>query len=91
MRKTINTTYCDIDLINEWWGVFKPKFFNWIDFHLIDIHVEFDRQHGVFEFEFILLGLGFRLYWVYDGKANNKSFKKYEALLNDETTEWLKL
>ena len=83
MRKTIDIKGLSIDLINEWHGVFKPKYFNWVDFHLTDIHIEFDRVHGVFELEFILLGFGFRLYWIYNKKLNEQSMKKYEKILKE--------
>ena len=83
MRKTIELEYVNLDLINEWHGVLFPKFFNWVDFHFVDIHIEFDRQHGIFELEIILLGFGFRLYWVYDKKKHKKAMKKYEKTFKE--------
>ena len=89
MRWTKNYKELSIDLINEWWGVFSPKKFNWVDFHLIDIHVEWDRVHGVFEKELIIFGFGVRFYWIYNSKANEESINKYLSTL--ESDSWVEL
>lgn len=82
MRHTIELTSLSIDLDNQWDAVFYPKEYNWIDFNIIHLSFETERVHGTREIEFYLLGLGIRLYWVYNEEVNNKKMLEYKAILD---------
>jgi len=52
-----------IHTLNDWnqlWGNY-----NWYSFHFIRVYFENDVMTGGWEFEFAVLGLGFRLRWNY--------------------------
>ena len=53
-----------VSFIEEWSQWFEPC--NWYDFHIIHCMFENDEQFGQYEFSFIVLGVGFRLTWVYN-------------------------
>ena len=55
-----------VHAINDWkqlWGKY-----NWYTFHFINIYLEDDVWTGGFEFEFVVLGLGFRFRCNYNNK-----------------------
>lgn len=68
MRYSYEYKAISIDLIQEWTPFFKPKEYNWLDFHVADIHFENSVHTGTAEVELIIMGLGIRIYWTYNEK-----------------------
>jgi len=64
------TKNCIIHLNNDWVQLFGK--WNWISFHFIYIYFEKDNIGGNYEFEFNLLGLGFRVVYM----MKNSLFRK---------------
>lgn len=81
MRKTIDFKRFSIDLTSDWSAIFRPKYFNWIDFNLIGLRVEKEKIHGSAEIEIHLLGFGVRVYWTWDKEMLEARIKEYEKRL----------
>ena len=47
-----------VHLINDWGKIFGK--WNWYSFHILHVYVENDLMFPGFEFEFVVMGLGFR-------------------------------
>ena len=65
---------------NDWEQLFGK--WNWYSLNFIKIYFEKEDMVGGMEFEFIILGLGFRFRWN-DEKLNREFHKKYN-------TSWVK-
>lgn len=72
------TDDCFAHLINDWEQVFGS--WNWYTFHWIHLYMENEIMTGGFEFEFVVLGLGFRVRWNYalEESPVGKSIKDYK-------------
>lgn len=55
-----------INTHNDWPGVIYPEGHNWVDFTFAKLRFEWDKLMGGLEFEVTLLGLGLRVYYIYD-------------------------
>jgi len=83
MKGTISTGVFNIDFNEQYSEHFNKGYFNWLSFNWIKVSTEFDRRFGVFEIELYLLGLGVRLYWIYDGKRNKEEFERLVTEIDD--------
>jgi len=87
MRQTTNFERLSIDWVCDWEQL-KGKW-NWYEFNLIQIRIEKEFIHGQAEIEVYLLGLGFRLYWVWNKAKMLKQMKRYGTMLKEgKFTEW---
>ena len=67
----------DIEFWQQWLPLVKPKEYGWISFEFIRLFVENTKYCGTFEFEFWLLGLGFRIVWVYNTGKNEEKHSEW--------------
>lgn len=70
-----------IHILNDWKQL-RGKY-NWYSFHFIYIYFEKDMMLDGYEFEFMILGLGFRIRWNYADEDNEiiKAAKEAEKEL----------
>lgn len=54
---------CFLHIYNDWAQIFGK--WNWISMNFVHIYFEKDIMTGCYEFEFIILGLGFRCSYKY--------------------------
>ena len=66
-----------IHIKNDWSQIFGK--WNWISMNFLQLYFEDDKMTGCYEFEFMILGLGFRISYHYneDSETDN-AIKKYE-------------
>lgn len=63
-----------VSFVNEWSQLFGK--FNWINWTFINIAFEDDVMLGGFEFDFVILGLGFHFRWNHTETETMKEMKK---------------
>lgn len=77
MRYTIDFKYFSIDLVNEWIQLFHPKWWNWLEFHLLKVYLENERHLGTSEVEIYILCFGIRIYWVSNSNQWDSKIKEW--------------
>lgn len=74
MRKTIEFGKLSVDLLNQWSQFFSK--YNWIAFDVVKVYFERFDKMGTAEVEIAILGLGIRLYWVYNKEVYEESIRE---------------
>lgn len=82
MRKTIDAKWFSIDL-EEQWSQFFVGGYNWYSFDVIRLSCEKEYIHGAAEVELYILGLGVRVYWVWDEEMLEEKMKDYQTILSN--------
>ena len=62
---------------NDWSQIFGK--YNWISMNFLQLYFEDDKMTGHYEFEFMVLGLGFRMSYHYNQRSSTDIIiEKYE-------------
>lgn len=73
------TKNCFLHFLNDWKQMFGK--WNWISVNFIQIYFEKDIMTGGYEFECMLLGLGFRIRYTYDDSKIKKWSKEVSKII----------
>ena len=81
---TLENKYFSTDLFEQWTQFINPKSYNWIDFHFIKIYFDVSRHMGTWDVEFYLLGLGLRVYGVYNQNTFKKKIDYFNKIVEED-------
>lgn len=89
MGKSIDNKWFSVDLEEQWSQFFKGGY-NWYDFNILKLSFEKEYIHGAFDVELYILGLGIRVYWIWDEEMLDEKMKEYQTVL-DDPSQWREL